>query len=1016
MRLLTSVAFAATSLLLPVLTGAETIADVQGHSHFSPYHNKVVKGVRGIVTAKSNSNFYIQDPKGDGDDRTSEGLYIFVPTSNKEWSSFAANLSIASEVIVDGTVVEYSDKGSPNDLSLTEISFVTNITVVGTNVPVEPLQIGPDSRAPPTTYIFHPQHDGPLADRIPPTSASYFESNYTSLDVGNKGLDFYESLEGMLVTIKNPVVTGQPFSGQLYVLPDGGKGATSRNAAGSVTMTQSADGVTDNNPERIFIGTPLGGGSHPKNVAMGDVVSDITGVITYNKGAYKVLPLGPVKITKQNTNVFPKASATPASQFAIGSYNMENLGGNAAAAKFAAIGAQIVDYLGSPAIFVANEIQDDDGPSDTGAVSCAKTVQKVSEAIVSAGGPKYEAAWVDPVNNQDGGQPGGNIRSVIFYNPAAGVKLVEGKPGAPTEATQVVKDAAGLPTLSLNPGRISPADPAWSDSRKGLAAAFDVEGVGRVFVIGNHLSSKGGSTSAYGAVQPPISGAADRRLAQSKLNREFALELIKADPKAKIAIVGDLNDFSWSTALRTLLGNVPGEEAPAEQRLYDLSDEFLPAEERYSYNYDGQCQELDHIVTSPALLEKLAEFVPVHVNTWGEFSKRTSDHDPMYARFHRGDTPVVTSSTGVPEPTATATATATAGPSTEPCETDIVIPTITGEHPTDFPTDIPATSTATGIPSESTSAPVPGETEPCETEIVIPTITGEHPTDFPTDVPATSTATGIPSESTSAPVPGETEPCETEIVIPTITGEHPTDFPTDVPATSTATGIPSESTSAPVPGETEPCETEIVIPTITGEHPTDFPTDGPVVSTTVATSEQPIPTGSTVSSPVPGETEPCETETDIVVPPVATTTVALPTGPAYQVPTPSSEPSTTAGPNEPEEPCETETDIVVPTATDDTPDGPVPTSPSTPVYPVPGTPGETPINQEPPSYTAPGNGDVPIETPVYNVPGGSSDHTTSSSAPYQTYPADDDIFSGVSRILPGVTAAVAAVAAAMFGL
>ena len=51
-------------------------------------------------------------------------------------------------------------------------------------------------------------------------------------------------------------------------------------------------------------------------------------------------------------------------------------------------------------------------------VAADQTLTKLTDAIVAAGGPHYDWREIDPVDDQDGGQPGGNIRVVFLFNPA----------------------------------------------------------------------------------------------------------------------------------------------------------------------------------------------------------------------------------------------------------------------------------------------------------------------------------------------------------------------------------------------------------------------------------------------------------------------------------------------------------------------------------------------------------------------------------------------------------------------
>lgn len=61
----------------------------------------------------------------------------------------------------------------------------------------------------------------------------------------------------------------------------------------------------------------------------------------------------------------------------------------------------------------------------------------------------------------------------------------------------------------------------------------------------------------------------------------------------------------------------------------------VPEVERYSYLYDMNSQELDHMFVSPALADaSKAEFEHVHVNTWVNYDSQVSDHDPSVAKFN----------------------------------------------------------------------------------------------------------------------------------------------------------------------------------------------------------------------------------------------------------------------------------------------------------------------------------------------------------------------------------------------
>jgi predicted extracellular nuclease len=172
--------------------------------------------------------------------------------------------------------------------------------------------------------------------------------------------------------------------------------------------------------------------------------------------------------------------------------------------------------------------------------------------------------------------------------------------------------------LSVSPGRIDPTSDAWTSSRKPLVGEFVFRGK-QVFVVGNHFNSKGGDQPVHGAFQPPTLGSETQRTAQAKEVNTFVSGLLVQDPKAKVVVLGDLNDYQFSQPLAALTsGGV----------LTDLIN-TLPVNERYSYVYDGNSQTLDHILVSPAI--KKPDHQVVHINA--EFSDQTSDHDPQVVRF-----------------------------------------------------------------------------------------------------------------------------------------------------------------------------------------------------------------------------------------------------------------------------------------------------------------------------------------------------------------------------------------------
>nr|MBA3486509.1 endonuclease [Lysobacter sp.] len=98
-------------------------------------------------------------------------------------------------------------------------------------------------------------------------------------------------------------------------------------------------------------------------------------------------------------------------------------------------------------------------------------------------------------------------------------------------------------------------------------------------------------------------------------------EILAVDPAARIAIVGDLNEPETAPAVALL----------ARPPLLNLIEQ-VPDERRYTYNFEGGSEALDHLVVSAALAAS-AEVDIVHLNTDCAESRRISDHDAVVARF-----------------------------------------------------------------------------------------------------------------------------------------------------------------------------------------------------------------------------------------------------------------------------------------------------------------------------------------------------------------------------------------------
>jgi hypothetical protein len=309
-------------------------------------------------------------------------------------------------------------------------------------------------------------------------------------------------------------------------------------------------------------------------------------------------------------------------QVSVATFNVENLAPGDPPAKYAGLSSLIVSNLKAPDIVTIEEVQDNNGTTDDGVTDATDTLNKLVAAIQSAGGPLYEYRSIDPVNDQDGGAPGGNIRIAFLFRTDHGVEFVD-RPGAGSlTPNEVVTGPDGSPHLRYSPGRIDPENTAWSASRKPLAAEFKLHGR-TFFLIGNHFNSKGGDQPLMGRFQPPVRSSEVQRHNQAQVENDFLDSILSVDPSANIVVLGDLNDFQFSDTVQILTdgGTI----------LHDLID-TLPLSERYSYEFEGNAQVLDHILDSTHVRDSASPvFDVLHVNS--EFFDQASDHDPSVVRL-----------------------------------------------------------------------------------------------------------------------------------------------------------------------------------------------------------------------------------------------------------------------------------------------------------------------------------------------------------------------------------------------
>jgi predicted extracellular nuclease len=583
--------------------GPLAIHDIQGTTFVSPYDNDAVTNVPGIVTGirtSGSEGYWIQDPSPDDNDATSEGIFVYTGS--------APTVSVGDSVLVSGKVEEYYPLASGDTVSTTSNLSVTEIedataTVLSSGNPLPAPEVITPSTVPDT---YAPDLGGGNIENTP-------------IQPDRSALDFWESREGMLVEVDDARVVGPSDSyGEQYITTKPDADETYRGGAELLGENEIPSGRLE---------VVAANGFNPE-VSVGDVFSGATiGPVDYSQyGGYLVAAtqLGAV----QSGGLQPVVAAPQSSaQLSIATYNVENLAPTDPPSKFQALAQGIVTNLADPDIIAVEEIQDDDGATDDGVVDAGQTIATLTNAIVAAGGPQYASEEIDPVNDQDGGEPGGNIRIVFLYNPARVSFLARGDASVDrsTTGTKVVKGASGGANLTLSPGRIDPTNPVWTSSRKPLVGIFQFR-TKKVFVIANHFDAKLGDQNQDGRFQFPAQSSATQRAGQAQVEHDFVQKILTTSKKAEVVVLGDLNDYQFSPALSALETGTADGSGPSI--LTDLIN-TLPVDEQYTYVYDGVSEVLDHILTTSTI--QSPSYQVVHINS--EFANQTSDHDPQLVRF-----------------------------------------------------------------------------------------------------------------------------------------------------------------------------------------------------------------------------------------------------------------------------------------------------------------------------------------------------------------------------------------------
>jgi len=605
------------------------IHDIQGPGASSPIVGASVT-TRGIVTGVRSNAFFIQEPDAsvDADPATSEGVLVFVNAAPP------AAAAVGNYVQVTGTVTEFVPAADALQPPLTELSSPTVVLLSSGN---------PLPAAIPLTATF-PDPAGPhdQLERLEgmrasvgsltvvgPTLGSLSEANATSTSTGV----FYG------------VVTGvpRPFREAGIPAPD-----PAPSGGGTIPPIPRFD----SNPERIRVDSDGLVGGPLVDAGAGAVVTGLVGPLDYTFRTYTILPDPGASLGVVGGPTATAITAPTGQEFTVASYNMQRFYDTAndpATSDVVLTAAAFDRRLDKASLAIRNSLQMPDivGISEMEDLATLQTLaaQISTDALAaSQPDPEYDAYLVE--GNDIGGI------DVAFL-----VKTAEVAPGTPrVEVVEVVQELDG--TLIVNPDSSTSVLNDRPPLRLNAIVHHPNGATFSVTVIANHLRSLNG-VNDEGPGSNGWSTAGARVRAKRQQQAEDLANLVQArqtaDPTEHIILLGDFNAFEVNDGLGHSMGVIAGTPVPDNETAvpgdgidlvnpdFDNLFDSPPPPERYSYVFDGNAQNLDHILVNVPLdtdtLAHRAEHARINADfpetarNDGTTPVRLSDHDPVVAYF-----------------------------------------------------------------------------------------------------------------------------------------------------------------------------------------------------------------------------------------------------------------------------------------------------------------------------------------------------------------------------------------------
>lgn len=567
---------------------ASAIHLIQGTTNTSPLNGQTLD-VEAVVVSNQEAGLkglFLQMPDGqvDADSLTSEGVFVY--TGNAPMGYLAGD-----SIRIRAKVSEYQ--------GTTQLTQVTHHSLCAAGQPL-----------PTAAEITLPVND--IAD--------------------------LERFEGMAVHFSQPLVVNEVYNlgryGEISLGSSRHFIGTQVAAPGADALAVTAanlrdsilldDGLTAQNPDPIRYPAPELSASN--SVRVGDLATDLDGVMHYGFGKYRIMPTETVNFVANNPRTLAPdavdADMKVASFNVLNYFNGDGIGGGFptdrgadSASEFARQKAKIVSAMQAidADVYGLMEIENDGFGSNS---AIADLVNGLNSAI---GEPRYQYIALDG--------PGIGTDAITVGMVYRGDKVT------PEGAAQVLTSANS--PLDDN-GQVLFND---TKNRPMLTQNFVHQASGEQFVVAvNHLKSKGSSCDALG--DPDLNdGQANCNVTRTSAATAVAQWLNTVYPEQQVLVIGDLNAYAKEDPITAL-------DAGGFSELF----QHLGHSNAYSYVFSGESGQLDHALASASLLDNVVAVQEWHINTdeptildYNEEYKsaaqianlyqgdayRSSDHDPV---------------------------------------------------------------------------------------------------------------------------------------------------------------------------------------------------------------------------------------------------------------------------------------------------------------------------------------------------------------------------------------------------